>query len=479
MKRLFGPAMNRLLGFGALALSACQGASPDYAPPTVAFAQSWSAGDALARSGHVDADSAWVAFGDPLLDRLEAQARAASPSVALALGRVREARALLAASAGAELPTLEANTSVLRRRRSEEAFSQAPFTSERIDDLLDVGFDASYELDLFGRVARSVEAASADLEAARADLAAVHVTLAGDVARTYIELRRAQAELELGGAENALLEDALALARERTEAGLGSELELARAEALHADAASALPALEVAVRARANALSVLVGSAPGSLAAELAIPSAVPATAEFLELGLPAEVLARRPDLVSAERRLAAATARVGVARADLYPSVTLSGSFGWLATTPGDLFQGSSQAWSLGPGIRWPLFDRAALRARADAEEARVDGAHASWRASVLTAMCEVEDALASHAAHRQRSQELARALAAGERAVALAGELYASGITDLRAVIEARRTRLALERRVVANRADLALAFVALAKALGGGVPTEAAAD
>ena len=471
--------MRRFVPAAALLLSACRSVSPDYAPPTVGFAPSFGAEPQPEGSGPIDPERAWTAFGDPLLDRLVEQAREASPSVSLALARVREARALRAASAGAELPSIEANGSILRRRRSEEAFSQAPFTEERIDDLVDVGFDASFELDLFGRVARSVEAASADLDAARADLAAMHVTLAGDVARTYIELRRAQAELELARAESALLADALDLARDRAGAGLGSELELALAESLRAQSASELPSLEAAARARANALSILVGSAPGSLAVQLSVAAPVPATGDLLAIGVPAQVLGRRPDLVAAERRLAAATARVGVARAELYPSVTLTGSFGWLATRPGDLFQGSSQAWTIGPGIRWPLFDRAELRDLADAQEARVDAAEASWRASVLTAMGEVEDALAFHGAERARSEELAEALASQERALDLAVELYDSGIIDYRTVIEARRTRLDLERRAVASRADLALAFVALAKALGGGVPSAPAAD
>jgi NodT family efflux transporter outer membrane factor (OMF) lipoprotein len=342
---------------------------------------------------------------------------------------------------------------------------------ERDSDLFQIGFDARWELDLFGGVRRAVEAAEADIDTALAEHQAVLVTLLGEVARNYLELRGAQAQLAITRDNLAAQQDTLDLSRIRFQAGLSSDLDVARAEAQVATTAAQIPTLERQTRQAIHRLGVLLGQGPGTLMAALSSTAPVPPPPPEVAVGLPAALLQRRSDIRRAERALAAATARIGVATADLYPRLALTGMLGLQSMQLSDLSQTASQFWAFGPSIRWPLFDAGRIRANIRVHDARQEQALIRYEQTVLTALEEVENALVAYRQEQVRQRSLAAAMAAHRRAVTLANELYTKGLSDFLTVLEAQRSLLAAESQLVQSNAALASHVVALYKALGGG--------
>ncbi len=460
----------------AIVGGACHTVGPDYAPPRPALPPSWSS---PAPAGEADLDRWWSVFGDPELEAWIERARGANPALAGALAHLHEARALRHGSRASRRPEVDVDASATRRRRSSQAFSGGPFTQSLRADLYDLGFDARWELDLFGGLRRGVEAADADLAAAEEELRDVLVSISGDVAREYVELCGRSRELGIVQETLASIEELRSIVQERVDSGLSSELDLSRVVALLAENRARVPELEAEIQNHGHALAVLAGAAPETIPAARAAPAAIPAARALPSAGVPAELLRRRPDLRRAERELAAATARIGIATADLYPRLSLTGSYGWLGTRGEQIFESSSQQGSIGPSLHWPLFDAGRVRARIAAEEARTEQALARFQGTVLDAMREVEDSLASLSAQTERRASLEQAVAAQERALELASALHSAGLADFLTVIDVERELLAAREELARSETEHSVQVIALCKALGGGWDAGAASS
>lgn len=454
-----------VLGSLALALCACH-AGPRYEPPRDELPADWSAAAAV---DDAPPEQWWRTFQDPALDSLIERAVRSNVELDVAAARVDEARALADVARGGARPRVDAAASYARERASGNT-PQGSFVSGE-HDVFRVGLDAAWEIDFFGRNARAVEAADASLDAERERAHAVLVRLLGEVARVYVELRGAQHDIQLVNDSLVLSRDTLQLNRARFEAGLASELDVARAESFVATTEAQLPALDARVRQSIHALGVLIGSEPSALVDELSRPAEIPTPAARIAAGVPSELARRRPDIGAAERELASATALEGAAVADLFPRIVLTGSLGRESEDLGDLFDASSRVWSVGPSIVAPIFRGGELRANVRVQEARVEQARGRYRQAVLVALREVEDALAAwtHELGRLRALELAER--ADARAVELASALYERGLVDYFDVLDAQRTQLTTRSDVARARVTLASAAIALYKALGGG--------
>jgi outer membrane protein, multidrug efflux system len=407
--------------------------------------------------------------------------RAANLDLKVADARLREARALRRVAAGGLFPELDAAASYARTERSDssgdspqvpgEVVGGRSVRSQGSSDFFRASLDALWEIDLFGGIRRGVEAADADAEAAEEERRGVLVRLIGDVAATYVELRGLQAEIATTRRNLETQRETQSLTEARTGAGLASDLDLERAKALVESTAADLPVLEASLRAAVLRLGVLLGGEPAALVSELAAESAIPSAPESVALGVPVDLLRRRPDVRAAERELAAATARIGAAEADLYPRLTLTGTVGFRSEDAADLFTADAFSSSFGPSLQWPIFQAGRLVAAVDVQEARQEQALARYELAVRRALEEVESAYARHAQQRERGRRLGRSVEASRSAADLARRLHASGLVDFLEVLDAERTLFAAERQLARSAATASADLVALYVALGGG--------
>jgi NodT family efflux transporter outer membrane factor (OMF) lipoprotein len=446
----------------------CRVVGSDFEAPKVEVATAWqselTAGLAAEK---VELAGWWKSFGDPVLDSLIERAAGGSLDVKEALARVREARALRGVAAADQYPTVNGTASYERRAESKNT----PFGAFVPDsDNFAVGFDASWELDLFGRVQRSVEAADADMQATIENARDVAVTVAAETARNYIDLRSYQRRLAIALNNVSLQEQTLELVRGRFAAGLVSEVDTAQAAANLETTRAFVPTLRVGLRGAENRLAVLLGETPGALAAELAPESAVPVPPRSVAVGVPADLLRRRADVRRAERQLAAEHARIGVAEGDLYPRLTLTGDIGYAADDVSKLFDSSSVAYGYGPSLIWNLFDAGRLRNRVAAQEARTEQAFVRWERTVLAALEETENALTAFVREQERRDSLQRAATEARRAVEMTRTQYSEGLSDFQNVLVSERAVTNLEDDLVASDATVATELVTLYKALGG---------
>lgn len=457
-----------------MALNACA-VGPDYERPQTAaperFGQRVAGYEAAA-----PVTEFWSTFDDPLLTRLVEGALARNTDLRVALGRLDQARALARLSRKDLLPTVTAGGGYTESRASVD---QAPGATraQRDGELYDAGFDAFWELDLFGRVRRGAQASRAEAQAAAADLRALQVTIAAETARAYFELRGLQEQLRVarGNADNQAT--TLDLTQARLDAGAGTEFDVARARGQLEFTRSRVPALEAAVLAAAHRLAVLNGREPGALLAELEAPAPLPALPASVAVGTPAELLRRRPDIAGAERRLAAATARIGVATADLFPRLTLNGTLGSAATDLGDLFTRDSETYGFGPRISWAFLDLGRVKDRIDASDAATAAQLAAYEGAVLRALEETENALVGYARARDEGRHLADSSAASTRAAELARLRFEGGAADFLHVLDAQRSQLQAEDQLAQSQARTAIALIAVYKAVSGGWPGRAA--
>jgi outer membrane protein, multidrug efflux system len=427
-----------------LVLLASCSVGPDYAPPETAAPAAWTrAGEK--EDGKIDAGAAdlsrwWALFKDPVLESLVARAVEGSPDLRIAAARVREARGAAGIARGALLPEIEVDASYARTKTSGNVFT---FPGADLHQSRYRGFfDASWEIDLFGGLRREVEAAGADAQASEEDRRAVLVTLRAETARVYVDFRGAQRRRAVLRRQVAAAADRLALLQARLEAGVATTLDVAREEALLRATEAQVPPIEADVARDVHRLGVLLGRDPGALVAELAAEAPIPVPPARIVVGLPAALLARRPDVRRAERELAAATARIGVARAEFFPKISLSGAFGLES-----------------------------LRAQVDVAEARQARALAAFEGTVLAALEEVENALVGYLREGERRRSLEAAVAAGLRALALSEDLQKQGLASFLDVLTAQRAVQADELQLAASEAAVTLFSVALYKALGGG--------
>ena len=470
-------------------LSACA-VGPSFETPTPAQPVRWGADqyagelETTISTDGVD-EEWWIQFNDPLLTDLIGQARAANPDVRIAVLRVAQSRAQRRVVTGSRTPTVSASGSYQRQRQSEfgtgtrlidaigvpgdrdaiiEALSE-PY------DVYQVGLDASWELDLWGRVRRAVESADASLAASAADLDAAQASLAAEVARLYFELRGVQDQLRIAAADIEAGESALELTEFRAAGGLVTQLDVVSQRARLADARARLPQLHQLATALGGALAGLLGEPPGALDAQLMSERALPALPTQIAIGIPAEVARRRPDIRSAEARLHAATAEIGVAVADLYPRITLTGGFLLESLDAGDLSDWGARQWSVGPSLRLPIFDGGRRRAVVELRELQQQEAAVHFQRTVLRAWREIDDALSGYLAEQQRNEELAAAVAASRDAWEIASVRYEHGLTNFLIALDAQRTLLQAERAYSDSSTALHTQLVTLYKSLGGG--------
>ena len=462
--------MVRALAAGLLALAAACGAlGPDHETPEASVPASWreEPGSGLA-PGTAELAGWWRRLDDPVLEDLVERAARQSLDLRGSWARLREARALRGVAGAERLPSLDGGLSYQRRGESDST-PLGGFVPDH--DLWTAGLDAAWEIDLWGRIRRSVEAADAELAASVEDLRDVAVSVAAETAIHYVDLRAFQRRLAIARSNVDLQEQTLELVRARFEAGLVGERDLAQALTNVATTRSRLPELEIGQRAAENRLAVLLGLPPGALAAELAPEQPIPVPPVEVAVGVPADLLRRRADVRRAERVLAAETARIGVAEGDLYPRLALFGSIGVASEDFSDLFDSASGFFGIGPSIRWSIFQGGRLRARVEAQEARAEQALVAWEGAVLGALEETENAMTAFVREQARRAALLDAQTQAARAVELARTQYREGVTDFQAVLDSERALALLQDDVARSEAAIATDLVVLYKALGGG--------
>ncbi|HEX4054889.1 MAG TPA: efflux transporter outer membrane subunit [Tepidisphaeraceae bacterium] len=497
-----------------MVLSGCE-VGPDYRPPKMKVAPSYGDTPATQPASSVSSNSAnmvrwWRSFNDPELDSLVNRAEANNLDLRSAESRLLQARAQRGV-VGSELwPQINADGGYQHARGSKNVvIPLGAFTGGKplvsgagpvatpdqvtaaqaggpesplgnggfpgvTTDLYQAGFDASWEIDVFGGQRRAIEAANADTAAALEDRRDIMVSLVAEVARNYIQLRTAQLESSIAEQNLHDQQDTLDLTRSRYQAGFATELDVARQAAQVASTAATLPAIEAQVRQFIHALGVLLGQDPESLSAELSTSAPIPPVPPQVPIGVPADLLRRRPDIRRAERQLAAASARIGVATADFYPKFSLTGSFGLDSSQIKQLFDWNSRYFALSPGISWPIFDAGRIRSNVEVQKELTRQAATSYESAVLNAMREVEDSLASYRTEQLRRKSLADAVDESRQAADLARQQYEKGVVDFLEVLDAQRTLLEAQDVLAQSDSAISLDLVSLYKALGGGWQT-----
>lgn len=469
MHKLKLPAIAAL----SLALAACA-VGPNFVKPNVSTPEHFARAETNADTSLPAPDTEfWRGFNDPLLTRLIDEALAANHDLRITLARYDRSNALLRGAKFDYLPTITASAEAVDARASAD---QAPGVAraDRDGESYSAGINASWELDLFGRVRRSVESQRADTAASAADLAALQVAIVGEVARSYVELRGLQERLRVAQENADNQRETLRLVDARFDAGRGTEFDTSRARAQHEATLSRVPALEAQVAVTMHRLAVLTGRTPDALIAELQTPAPLPALPARLDAGTPGELLRRRPDVAAAELRLHSATARIGVATADLFPRFTLGGLIGSQAIDSSALFERDSETRLVALGIDWSFLDIGRVRARIAASDADAEGELARYQQSVLLALEDTENALVRYARARTEDQHLERAAIDSAKAAQLARLRFEAGAADLFEVLDAERTRLQAQDAFADVRTRSATSMIALYKAMAGGWPT-----
>jgi multidrug efflux system outer membrane protein len=420
----------------------------------------------------------WSSFQDPELDSLIERAVHANIDLKIAASRLLEARAARGVARAGLLPSAELSDSSQRVRGGltqgffrPNAGSQSSLLAPYETNIIQQGFDASWEIDFFGGKRHALEAATADVTASAEARRDTLVSLLAEVARNYGELRGAQRRLEIAGNNIALQTDTLELTKVRAEAGLGTELDVERQISQLAATQALVPALESASQASIHRLSVLLGEEPGTLAGELTEAKPLPATPPVVPVGLSSDLLKRRPDVRRADAEVSAASARVGVARSDFFPKITLTGSAGRQGTSFSGLTLGAGNFFAVGPAIRLPIFTGGRLRANMEAQKQRLSQAQLAYQSAVLRSLEETENSLTAYGREQERRERLQAAAHASQQATHLANELYTRGLADFLSVLDAQRQQLAVEDDLVQSDTAVVTNLVALYKALGGG--------
>ena len=466
----------------------------------------------------------WRNLDDPTLDSLISRAIATNLNLKVATARIREARAQRQSAAaglwpqiglsgsyrysGTSLntgPEASGGTSLLKDARNtaissavqslaadqsinaeqlasgtlsqvltkaiNNRFTDSNQTSHRGQNLFQAGFDATWELDVFGGVSRAVEAAEADIMASVEDRRATMVSLASEVALDYVQMRGYQQRLAIALQNIESQRGTVELTEQRLSAEFASRLEVAQAKTQLAATTSQVPVLQDAIRQTIYQLSTLLGLTPEALVAELETTAALPVNPPAIPLGLPSDLLRRRPDIRSAERQLAAATARIGEATADLFPKFSLSGSFGAQSRDINHVLDHNSLIWGIGPAVSWPIFQGGRVRANIEIQNARQEQALAAYELTVLSAFKEVEAALSAYLHEQTRHQSLAAAVQTSQEAAELSTRLYSGGMGAFLNVLEAQRTLYSSQDALIQSDIAVITDLIALYKALGGG--------
>jgi len=466
-----------------VALAAGCAVGPDYHPPKLNSPANWSE----AQRGGVTNSAGpvvewWKTFNDPELDSLVQRAVAANQDLRVANGLLREARALWTGALWNLGPTIDAGAGYTDTRQARNSLpfkgSITNFTYLFHTDLYDAHFDASWEIDVFGGKRRALQYARAEVAAVEEYRRDTLVSVLAEVARNYIEVRNSQQRLRIAHDNIVAQQRALDLARARFNSGLTSELDVRQAEVLLATTQSEVPTLETALRQSVHRLGVLTGQQPGALSGELSQEQPVPAPPPQVPVGLPSDLLRRRPDVRRAERDLAAATANIGVQTAELFPKFSLTGVGGYQSFSAADWFVPGGKYWSAGPSVTWRILDYGRVHSQIKAASAQAEQSLAAYEKTVLVALEDVENALVAYANEQVRYRALSAAVAANRHSLELASERYRSGLTDFLNVLDAQRSLYQAEDQLANSQSSVSVSLVSLYKALGGGWETEPAA-
>ena len=419
----------------------------------------------------------WRSLNDPQLVKYIEQAISGNQNIKEAEARVREARALRGVAAASLLPQVNGNALFNRSLTSDTAgiiselpknlISQVNFEQ----NLFQAGFDASWEIDIFGGRRREVQAASARAQSSIENYRDVMVSVIAEIARNYVELRGAQRQLDIAEKNRGIQEETLSLVKIRQDSKITSDLEVEQAKAQLERTRGSIPPLEASIRGSAYRLAVLTGQPPNALLDDLLATSPIPNPPDIVPVGLPSDLLLRRPDLRRAENDLRAATEDIGASTADLYPRFYLTGYAEPQSAKFVDLFRANSFAWSVGPTISWPVFQGGRIRSNIAATEARRDEALARYRQAVLTAMEDVETSLVGYAEHQVERERLALSVKSQSRAVELARKRFETGIRDFLTVLDAERQLRDVENSLALSETQVLVNLISLYKALGGG--------
>lgn len=454
-----------------LAASAIAGCAvgPDYSPPALELPKTFASADQEFSTEEGPANW-WHNFQDPQLSSLVEQAVQGSNDVQLAVSRVNEARALRSISFIDLFPVITGAVRYDARRDSQVRFGGFE-VGPKETEVYGAGFDASWEVDLFGRSRRAREARVAEEAASIAGLQDALRTVAAEVGRNYFELRGYQHQLAVASRNAELQAESLKVIERKAALGESSELDAARARTLYNSTVASIPPLEAAVAVAVHRIAVLLGREPGALRSELMEAKPLPRYSGPLQIGDPSSVLRRRPDVRAAELNLAAATARIGVVTADLFPRVSVTGTLGVEGLTPSRIADGGGDYYSIAPMISWAAFDLPRVFQRIRVEDARTEGALVQYQQSVITALEDVENALSRFSAEKRRYQALKIAADESAKAARLAEIQYREGAADFLTLLDAQREQLQADGELARSETQLLVGYAGLFKALGGG--------
>jgi NodT family efflux transporter outer membrane factor (OMF) lipoprotein len=462
-------------------ISGCLAVGPDYVRPDTTVNKDWNTklkSDSDKKKTDTNNLAAWWnALDDKRLSSLIERAEKGNLDLKKAQAKIREARARRGVAKAGFFPTLNATGSANRSRNSENLGSNASIGSNvdigsgMTSDLYTAGFDASWELDIFGGVRRSVEAAQANLEASRENMRDVLVTLLAEVAKGYVDVRTYQARIAIAEENLKTQEETYQLTIWRNEAGLSDQLAVQQARYNLENTRSNIPTLRTGLEEVMNSIAVLLGEQPGKVHEELSKRESIPVAPQNIAVGVPADILRRRPDIRKAERELASQTAEIGVATADLYPKFTLSGSIGLESISTGNLLSSGSRNYSFGPSITIPIFSGGSTLQNIEIQSALQEQYLIAYKTTVLDALKDVENALTAYAQEQKRRQALTDAAAAAREAVKLARDEYRSGLIAFSDVLESERSLLTYEDSLASSEGEVTTNLISLYKALGGG--------
>lgn len=464
----------------AMLLTACTTLGPDFVKPSAPVEEKWiETEDPQIKTEPGDHSAWWKVLNDPVLDNLITMASEQNLSLQIAGLRILESRALLGIAVGLQYPQaqqLNGGYSYLKSSKNAPPLSSLPDDINnrvnRSSNVYQFGFDAAWELDFWGKFRRSVEAADAGLAASIAGYDNLLVILTGEVAAAYVVIRTLEQRLEFARSNVVIQQRSLKIAEVRFKEGATSELDVQQARSLLRNTQSLIPVLETSVRQAKHGLSVLMGIPPSNLAEFLEGPSDIPKAPTQVAIGIPADLLRRRPDIRLAEFQAAAQGALIGVAQADLYPHFALGGSIGFAAGSGSNLFDSDSVTGFFTPfAFRWDIFNYGRIKNKVRVQDARFEQQLVSYRNKVLQAAKEVEDALVGFVRSQRQAQFLADAVKAAQRASELALLQYREGLIDYTPVLNTQQALVSQQDSLATSRGDIVRYLIALYKALGGG--------
>jgi len=474
------PSRTALLGLPTvtvllLIMQGCASVGPDYQEPVIQTPDAWTekVAEQVALGPRSTLQAWWTVFDDPLLDTLIERSRKENLDLRVAASRVRESRAILAIARGEKQPFVNASATPQRSRLSDDGPLEEVAPSSGFDSksLFELKIDAAWEIDVFGRVRRTIEAAGAGYQASVLDYRDVLVTLFAEVALAYVDVRAAQQRI-VNTRENAEIQkQTLASTRDRYESGITSKLDVAQAAGNYAQTLATIPPLEISLSQAINRLAVLLGQDAGSLRAEFSAVGPVPTPKRATGIGVPADVLRQRPDIRAAERLLAAQTAQIGVATAALYPEFSLEGLFALQSRSLDNLIDTSSKTWSLSAPAQYNVFDGGQVRGNIRIQDEKAQQLLLLYENKVLLAIEEVQNAISAFNQNQIRAQYLSEAATASVEAVELVTVQYETGLTDFVNVGVTQASLFVQQDQLIASQAEVVVNLIQLYKALGGG--------